>query len=183
MSTHAVVVTSPLFTVTTALDGFMVSDAEGGAFSGILVTVSRAAAWAEALCFEVNPVDCETNEPAPDEQSAVTPRAYGDFADDNAQQVIGGAIVASVLDLSHPLAFGYRRAELPMLRRGTAELEARMSGPPMPTCFSREPGLSVTSSFQLSVFPARSQLRKFRLPAIVQLMFPRNASSRMSSEG
>ncbi|MBN2360587.1 MAG: hypothetical protein JXR83_14115 [Deltaproteobacteria bacterium] len=35
-----VVVTSPLFSVTTALDGFFVADAEGGDFSGILVTVT-----------------------------------------------------------------------------------------------------------------------------------------------
>jgi hypothetical protein len=91
---------------------------------GILVTVSRATAWAEELCFESDAADCETNEQVAEEQTDITPRAYGDFADDNAQQVIGGAIVASVLDLSHPLAFGYRRAELPLLRRGTAELEA-----------------------------------------------------------
>ena len=52
----------------------------------------------------------------------ITARAYADFADDKAKQVIGGAIVSTVLDLSHPIAFGYSRAELPIFRRGTTVL-------------------------------------------------------------
>ena len=104
---------------------------------GILITVNRAAAWSQKLCFPsadppCNPPEKANGEPAhadpapedsvQEEPEVVTPRAYSDFADDNAQQVIGGAIVASLIDLSHPLAFGYRRADLPLQRRGITEL-------------------------------------------------------------
>jgi len=106
---------------------------------GILVTVNRAAAWAEELCFESDAAECATNEQAPEEQSAVTPRAYGDFVGDEAQQVVGGAIVASVLDLSHPLAFGYRRPELPLLRKGTTELEASSNAYSSPVRYTGSP--------------------------------------------
>jgi hypothetical protein len=99
---------------------------------GILIAVDRAAAWSQKLCFpaakpgcnpsaEANGEAAHTN-PAREEPEVVTPRAYSDFADDTAQQVIGGAIVASLIDLSHPLTFGYRRADLPLKRRGTTEL-------------------------------------------------------------
>ena len=104
---------------------------------GILITVNRAAAWSQKLCFPSADPPCnppaETNgkpahanpveeDSAQEQPEVVTPRAYSDFADDSAQQVIGGAIVASLIDLSHPLAFGYRRADLPLQRRGTTEL-------------------------------------------------------------
>jgi len=104
---------------------------------GILIAINRAAAWSQKLCFPsadppCNPPAKTNGEPAhaqPDQENpdqedfdVITPRAYSDFADDTAQQVIGGAIVASLIDLSHPLAFGYRRADLPLQRRGTTEL-------------------------------------------------------------
>ncbi len=74
---------------------------------GILVAIGLAANWAESICFEILVENCV----APAEQETpvqpATPRTYADFAADQADQVIGGAIVASILDLSHPLAFGY----------------------------------------------------------------------------
>jgi hypothetical protein len=72
----------------------------------------------------------------------VKPRAYADFADDKARQVIGGAIVSSVIDLSHPLAFGYRRAELPLFRRGTAELKPSNNAYSTPVRYTQDPLLA-----------------------------------------
>jgi hypothetical protein len=89
---------------------------------GILVTINRAASWAESLCFEDKPDKCAAVEGISGEGDEITARAYADFADDKAKQVIGGAIVSTVLDLSHPIAFGYSRAELPIFRRGTTLL-------------------------------------------------------------
>jgi hypothetical protein len=89
---------------------------------GVLVTTSRSAAWAESLCYEKDRTNCPADEPDSTTGEPVPSRAYSDFSDDKAQHVIGGAIVSSVLDLSHPLAFGYQRPELPLFRRGTTEL-------------------------------------------------------------
>ena len=89
---------------------------------GVLIAINRAAAWAQKLCFQSAETACEPADETGDKPEIVTPRAYSDFAGDKAQFVIGGAIVTSVLDLSHPLAFGYNRGDLPLLRKGTTEL-------------------------------------------------------------
>jgi hypothetical protein len=91
---------------------------------GILVATGKAAGWAQSLCIEESSQACEPSEQAAEAKAATGARAYGDFADDKAQLVIGGAIVASMLDLSHPLTVGYKRPELPVLRRGTHLLAA-----------------------------------------------------------
>jgi hypothetical protein len=106
---------------------------------GVLVVIGRAANWAESICFEALPENC----PAPAQQEPagqpVTPRAYADFAADQADQVIGGAIVASVLDLSHPIAFGYTGMNLPLFRRGTAVLKPSDNPYSTPVRYTREP--------------------------------------------
>jgi hypothetical protein len=106
---------------------------------GILVTVNRAARWAESLCFEHQPDDCEAVENTTPDNEPATTRSYSDFADDHAKRVIGGAIVSSVLDLSHPLAFGYRRAELPIFRRGTTVLAPSNNPYSTPVHYTRTP--------------------------------------------
>ncbi len=106
---------------------------------GVLVTLNRAASWAETLCFNTDETSCDVPAMAETEPPATAPRAYGDFADDKAQYVIGGAIVASLLDLTHPLAFGYQRAELPLLRTGTVLLEASTNAYATPVHFTNTP--------------------------------------------
>ncbi|MGB3590850.1 MAG: M14 family metallopeptidase [Nonlabens sp.] len=44
---------------------------------------------------------------------------FGQRSDFNGAQVIGGAIFETSLDLSHPIAFGYRDAQLPVFRNTT----------------------------------------------------------------
>lgn len=106
---------------------------------GILVAVSRAATWAEGLCFDPDVENCIDEKLVTDSGKQVADRAYADFADDRAQQVIGGAIVSSVIDLSHPLAFGYQNAELPLMRRGTVELEPSDNPYSTPVRYTAEP--------------------------------------------
>jgi len=109
---------------------------------GVLITINRAASWAQTLCFQSEETPCEPVEGAPEKPDIVTPRAYSDFADDQAQHVIGGAIVASMIDLSHPLAFGYRRGELPLLRKGTTELVPSENAYSTPVRYTNSPLLA-----------------------------------------
>lgn len=106
---------------------------------GILVAVARAARWTESLCFRDPPEACE--KPADEAPAGQAPasRPYGDFPNDRAQQVIGGAIVAGLLDLTHPLAFGYREQELPLFRRGTVELRPSDNAYATPVRYSASP--------------------------------------------
>jgi hypothetical protein len=109
---------------------------------GILITINRAAAWAQNLCFQSEKTACKQAEETSAMPEIVTQRAYGDFADDWAQHIIGGAIVASVIDLSHPLAFGFRRKELPLLRKGTTELLASDNAYATPVRYTNSPLLA-----------------------------------------
>ncbi len=89
---------------------------------GILIATGRAAEWVEKLCFNEDQKECETEDIPNGNTAPPAPRSYSDFEADKANQVIGGAITASLVDLSHPLGFGFQRAELPLFRRGTAVL-------------------------------------------------------------
>jgi len=109
---------------------------------GVLITINRAASWAQNLCFQPQETPCEPAGETREEPEIVTPRAYSDFADDKAQRIIGGAIVASVIDLSHPLAFGYRRGELPLLRKGTTELLPSNNAYATPVRYTNSPLLA-----------------------------------------
>jgi hypothetical protein len=109
---------------------------------GILVAINRASTWAEDLCYEHPQSKCQAEEAAPKEAEPVEARAYSDFADDKAKQIIGGAIVASVVDLSHPLAFGFARSELPLFRRGTTLLAPSSNAYSTPVRYTNDPLLA-----------------------------------------
>jgi hypothetical protein len=109
---------------------------------GILVAINRASTWAEGLCYEHPQDKCQAEEDMPLEEQPLEPRAYSDFADDKAKQVIGGAIVSSVADLSHPLVFGYSRSELPLFRRGTTLLKPSENPYSTPVRYSSDPLLA-----------------------------------------
>ena len=127
---------------------------------GILVAINRASTWAEELCYEHPQTKCEAEETAPKENEPAEARAYSDFADDKAKQVIGGAIVSSVIDLSHPLAFGYVRSELPLFRRGTTILK--------PSSNAYSTAVRYTNDPLLAGFVGEERLDAFRgQPAVV----------------
>ena len=86
---------------------------------GALIAARGAAAWVETLELEWNFVEVE-DEPAP--SGPPERRAYEDFRTDFARELIGGSALAVELDISHPLAFGYQRSDLVLMRRGTQRL-------------------------------------------------------------
>ncbi|MEE4218129.1 MAG: M14 family zinc carboxypeptidase [Xanthomonadales bacterium] len=103
---------------------------------GILVTSGRASTWAEELCFEQS---CPESEEEDSGGNPPQPRAYSDFAGDRARLVIGGAIAATVADLSHPMAFGLQRPELPFFRQGTTVLKPSSNAYATPVRYTNEP--------------------------------------------
>lgn len=111
---------------------------------GKLITTQLAAKWAESLCFEITPEECESTISASSESpdGPPTPRVYSDFDTDDADRIVGGAIVASNLDLSHPLGFGFQRPELPLLRRGVTLLTPSMNSYNTPVRYSQDPLLA-----------------------------------------
>jgi hypothetical protein len=109
---------------------------------GVVVASGRASTWIEQLCFEKDPEPCESAPAVNGDAEAAAPRAYSDFKNDEAQQVVGGAIAASMIDLSHPLAFGIRRPQMPLLRRGTVELEPSKNAYSTPVRYTENPLLA-----------------------------------------
>jgi hypothetical protein len=90
---------------------------------GILLAARRAAAWVESLPLEWELIGTEDSE---DESEVETPperRAYGDFDKDRARELIGGSVLGVILDPSHPLAFGYTREDIAVMRRGRQMLK------------------------------------------------------------
>ena len=87
---------------------------------GILLAARSAAAWVEGLALDWSFVDAEETDN--DNGQAPARRAYGDFQADFARQLIGGSALNIKLDPSHPLAFGYDRADMVVFRRGRHRL-------------------------------------------------------------
>jgi hypothetical protein len=99
---------------------------------GHLIAIQQAALWVEE---NLQKVDKQTNDdsmknPAelsakdPDEKSVQTleRKAYGDYEQDAAEKVLGGAIVSAHADLTHPLAFGTHSETQYALMKGDAVL-------------------------------------------------------------
>ena len=53
--------------------------------------------------------------------------------------MIGGAIVSTQVDLSHPLAYGLQRPELPLFRQGTTLLEPSENPYASPVRYEKDP--------------------------------------------
>lgn len=107
---------------------------------GILVTTQRASGWAETLCFSGD--DCDSA-PEDSEEEAVTPEpaAYDDFDQRKAELTIGGAIVTTKVDVTHPVAYGYQ-AELPLFRKGSTLLKVSENPFSTPVRYTGKPLLS-----------------------------------------
>ena len=102
---------------------------------GVIIASGRAATWAEGLCFDEVCGETAAQPALPSSEA----RSYADFADDHANLVIGGAIVASLADLSHPLAWGLQRPDLPLFRQGTTLLRPSDNPYATPVRYSEEP--------------------------------------------
>ncbi|MFP4334219.1 MAG: M14 family zinc carboxypeptidase [Wenzhouxiangella sp.] len=90
---------------------------------GILIAARRAAAWVEDLPLEWEWTQDDSAEEEQDDPQGER-RAYGDFRDDRARELIGGSVLGVTLDITHPLAFGYEREDLAVMRRGRQVLQA-----------------------------------------------------------
>lgn len=107
---------------------------------GILIAVQGAASWSESLCFREG--GCEKSEDEePEAPVTVSDMPYAEFDDQRAQRTIGGAIVHSRVDSSHPVAFGYP-AETPLFRRGTTLLKHSENPFSTPVRYTNSPLMS-----------------------------------------
>lgn len=86
---------------------------------GTLVTIKNAARWAADNGF----VSAEFKERPEDEFKSADMRPYEGIGAARGAQVIGGSIFQATLDLTHPLAYGFKRDKLPVFRNSTLILE------------------------------------------------------------
>lgn len=118
--THLIVVDGDYSSVSETMQRRIAQWVSGG---GTIISIAGGAKWAESLCFSSEPQECISETPE-QEPAPVADRPYADHSDDQAERVIGGAIVAARADLTHPLSYGYQRQDLPLFRRGTTLLKA-----------------------------------------------------------
>jgi hypothetical protein len=117
---------------------------------GILIATERAATWTEGLCFSTANDGCEEDDVITDDEAEIATaesialdyRPYGQYEDDSARLVVGGAIVAARLDLTHPVTWGYQRVEMPLFRSDTLLLEPSDNAYSSPVRYSEEPLMS-----------------------------------------
>ena len=85
---------------------------------GTLIAVRTAAAWAAANGFtpDIGAPGAETDGGDPVGESEPERRPWADADDIEGAQAIGGSIWAADVDLTHPLAFGYHSATVPVWR-------------------------------------------------------------------
>ncbi|WP_276498212.1 M14 family metallopeptidase [Pontibacter litorisediminis] len=71
--------------------------------------------------------------------NAAAQKAYADMANSEGAQVIGGAIFETTLDLTHPLAYGYTDAQLPIFRSNALFMERSKSPYANPVMYTANP--------------------------------------------
>ena len=105
---------------------------------GILVTIQSASTWAESLCFKAD--ECGNGKEGAKEGQTKA-MAFADFEDQKAQRTIGGAIVNTSIDPTHPIAFGFNN-EMPLFRRGSILLQASENPFATPVRYTQKPLIS-----------------------------------------
>lgn len=102
---------------------------------GTLVAIKRAASWAKAqglAQFETRTED----------ENGKERRPYAMLAPDQGADRIGGAIMEAIIDLSHPLFYGYQEERLPVFQRGTTVFEPTKNAYATPAVYADAPLLS-----------------------------------------
>jgi hypothetical protein len=135
--THLLMVEGKYADISKSLKQDIASWVNGG---GVLVTIQGAATWAESLCFESNGC-AESKDEKKEAKEPPKPKAYADFADEEAQRTIAGAIVSASVDKTHPIAFGFS-SEASLLRRGATLLKASQNPFATPVRYTEKPLLS-----------------------------------------
>ena len=87
---------------------------------GAVVAIGAASRWAGV---ELLGREAEVDEAAAESEDAGASEAperhrYADYRDQRAEQLMAGTIVGAELDLTHPLAYGYKRPSLAVIRTG-----------------------------------------------------------------
>ena len=104
---------------------------------GTLVAFNEAIRWASSQKLAYASFASRKKE-----QKNKALRAYEHYNNDRGSHVIGGAILETQLDLSHPLCFGYRDAQLPLFRRGTLFMEPTSNRYATPLRYTKAPLMS-----------------------------------------
>ncbi len=92
---------------------------------GHLIAIQKGANWVEDN-LQVKQQETEAAKNNKDNKAAdqTERKAYGDYQQDAAKKVLGGAIVAAEVDLTHPLSFGTHLPTQYALMKGDAVLKA-----------------------------------------------------------
>jgi hypothetical protein len=110
-------------------DGYGVAPAEGtvermGQWvreeGGTLIAIERSAHWAQDTFLGTEE---EAGDEGEDDRESPQRLDYSEMAERDAEDYIGGAIVSTDIDTSHPLGFGYNDRMLPMMRSTTDTLD------------------------------------------------------------
>ncbi|MDC3219597.1 M14 family metallopeptidase [Saprospiraceae bacterium] len=105
---------------------------------GTLIPFKRAIRWAKSKGISKVSFNKSSDDKSKDKQR----RPYEKQGADAGAEVIGGAIFATELDLTHPLGFGYHNSSLPIFRRGTLFLEPAKNPYATPLVYTSSPLLS-----------------------------------------
>lgn len=104
-----------------------------------LITCKRSATWAKAQGLANLETRSFSN---PSSKSNEERRPYEKASRDGGGRVLGGAIFETEGDLTHPLLYGYQRAEVPVFRRGTMLFEPTKNDYATPLSYTNAPLLS-----------------------------------------
>ena len=105
---------------------------------GTLIPFKRAIRWAKSAGISKATIKKSSADKSKNKQR----RPYEKQGADSGAEVIGGAIFATELDLTHPLGFGYHNSSLPIFRRGTLFLEPANNPYATPLVYTSSPLLS-----------------------------------------
>ena len=83
---------------------------------GTLIGLEGGARWIDSA------IRGRSGEPDVDVDAPERDRNYASYRADRAEQLVSGTIVEANLDLTHPIAYGYARADLPVFRTEAAVL-------------------------------------------------------------
>jgi len=87
---------------------------------GVLIAMKSATQWvADNKLLDIN----FNQEKKIKKGQKIQARAYSNIAKDDAKQKIGGSIFSTTMDITHPLAFGYKRESLPVFKNHSLIME------------------------------------------------------------
>jgi hypothetical protein len=102
---------------------------------GHLIAQRNAAVWAQSLVDEGRLVSSDTES----SNEVFADRPYAAYSNDIAKHILGGSILETQVDLSHPAAFGLSSQELALLRAGSQRLKESRNPYETPLRYSDAP--------------------------------------------